>query len=126
MSCAIETQIINGKLEACVLHGSQDGPAYIDATEFRKVIQFLSEKVEKSPLPKSNKRTVTKVQILPPTDRFMRLPEVMEVTGLQKTTIYKMSNEGRFPARIKLSTRIVGWSKKAVNEWLENLTGVPA
>lgn len=43
------------------------------------------------------------------TTRILRLPEVMQRTGLGKTTIYKFIAEGRLPSPIKLGGRSSGW-----------------
>ena len=36
------------------------------------------------------------------TERFLRLPEVMETVGLRRTAIYDKITRGGFPAPIKL------------------------
>jgi prophage regulatory protein len=41
--------------------------------------------------------------------RIMRLDEVKDITGLSKTTIYRFEKEGRFPSRVSLGERSVGW-----------------
>ena len=48
-----------------------------------------------------------------------RLPAVCEVTGLSKATIYRLIAKGKFPARVKLSERCVGWRADEVDAWLE-------
>jgi prophage regulatory protein len=50
---------------------------------------------------------------------YMRLPEVLRRTGLKHTTINEMEARGKFPGRIKLSERAVGWVESEVEEWLE-------
>lgn len=47
-----------------------------------------------------------------------RLPAVCEVTGLSKTTIYRLLARGEFPARVKLSPRCVGWRVAEIDAWL--------
>ena len=39
--------------------------------------------------------------------RLLRLPEVMELTGLSKTTIYRLMPLARFPPNIKLGSNCV-------------------
>ena len=53
----------------------------------------------------------------PPT-RFLRLPEVMERTGLSRSTIYVRLAEGRFPRPVALGGRAVGWIEAEVDEWV--------
>jgi len=53
--------------------------------------------------------------------RIMRLSEVKMVTGLSKTTIYRFEKEGRFPSRISLGKRSVGWMEDDVQNFLMSL-----
>jgi prophage regulatory protein len=48
----------------------------------------------------------------------LRLPQVCKVTGLRRSMIYRMQAEKRFPQRIKLTERAVGWLEREVQEWL--------
>ena len=50
--------------------------------------------------------------------RIMRLNEVKAVTGLSKTTIYRFEKEGRFPSRVSLGERSMGWFEDEINLWL--------
>jgi prophage regulatory protein len=59
--------------------------------------------------------------VTPPNEeslRILRLPQVCEVTGLCRSMIYQMEADRRFPKRIKISIRAVGWLEKEVNAWL--------
>ena len=48
----------------------------------------------------------------------LRLPQVCKMTGLRRSMIYQMQAEKRFPQRIKLTERAVGWLEREVQEWL--------
>tara|TARA_R100000664_G_C2757106_1_gene145177 strand:- start:2220 stop:2408 length:189 start_codon:yes stop_codon:yes gene_type:complete len=50
---------------------------------------------------------------------ILRLKEVMDKTGVPRSTIYKYMKEGVFPQKINLSSRSVGWIESEVNEWIE-------
>ena len=50
--------------------------------------------------------------------RLLRIPAVMARTGLGRSTIYRWSAEGRFPAPVRLSARAVGWVESEVEAWL--------
>lgn len=50
--------------------------------------------------------------------RIIRLPEVMNMTGLGKTTIYGRISDHTFPAPIKLG-RASGWVEADVQQWIE-------
>ncbi|MCA1546317.1 AlpA family transcriptional regulator [Bradyrhizobium sp. BRP19] len=51
------------------------------------------------------------------TEKFMRLPAVLEATGLSYVTIYRMIKKGTFPKQIPLSGNTVGWREKDVAAW---------
>jgi prophage regulatory protein len=50
--------------------------------------------------------------------QVLRLPQVCRVTGLCRSMIYQLESERRFPGRIKLGLRAVGWIEGEVQEWL--------
>ena len=51
--------------------------------------------------------------------RIMRLKEVIEKTGLSRSTIYNLISQGKFPKQIELGARSVGWVDTEVDEWLK-------
>ncbi len=53
-----------------------------------------------------------------PNERALRLRQVCQLTGLGRSMIYQMQAEGRFPQRIKLGQRAVGWLESEVRDWL--------
>jgi prophage regulatory protein len=60
--------------------------------------------------------------VLSPNDpllRILRLPEVCTVTGFGRSMIYLMEAEQRFPRRVKIGTRAVGWLESEVRAWLQ-------
>ena len=50
--------------------------------------------------------------------RSIRLPVVLERTGLKKTTIYALQKKGTFPHSIPLTGNAVGWLESEVEAWL--------
>ena len=52
--------------------------------------------------------------------RFLRLSEVLEMTGMSKTFIYDRINEGTFPKQIQLGSRSVVWNEREVVQWMED------
>jgi prophage regulatory protein len=48
---------------------------------------------------------------------FLRLPEVVRRTGLQRDSIYRLGKAGRFPKPVKLSERASGWVLSEVEAW---------
>ncbi len=53
-------------------------------------------------------------------DPILKLPEVLKVTSLKKTALYKMMEAGLFPRQIKLGARRVGWRQSAIREWINS------
>jgi prophage regulatory protein len=51
--------------------------------------------------------------------KILRLPQVCEVTGLCRSMIYQLEADLRFPQRVKIGVRAVGWLDKEVNAWLD-------
>lgn len=55
-----------------------------------------------------------------PRDRLLRLPEVEEVTGCKKSTIYELMRAGKFPRSIRVHARMVAWPETAVLQWVQD------
>lgn len=51
-------------------------------------------------------------------DRILRLPEVLAMVGIGRTSLLAMVKNQHFPAPLKLSTRIRGWRLSAVEAYL--------
>jgi prophage regulatory protein len=49
--------------------------------------------------------------------RILRLPAVLQATGLARSTVYRMMAEHTFPAPVKLAKRAVGWRHDDVRAW---------
>lgn len=49
--------------------------------------------------------------------RLLRLPAVLQATGLARSTIYRMVAEHTFPSPVRLSKRAVGWRHEDVRQW---------
>lgn len=54
--------------------------------------------------------------------KLLRLEEVIERTGLSRTTIWRLEKkeDGEFPSRRKIGDSAVGWLESDINEWIEN------
>lgn len=50
--------------------------------------------------------------------RIIRLKEVIDSTGLARSTIYKYIDEGSFPKPVSLGGRSVGWVESEVHDWI--------
>ena len=50
---------------------------------------------------------------------FLRIKEVMKMTGIARSTIWLWVGEGKFPKPIKLSPRITIQEEEKVNKWMK-------
>ncbi|WP_300512939.1 AlpA family transcriptional regulator [Aliiroseovarius sp.] len=60
------------------------------------------------------------------TQKLLRRPEVEALTGLSRTSIYRMMDEGEFPRPVRLGKRAVAWREADLAEWLNGLTTTAA
>ena len=51
--------------------------------------------------------------------RFLRISEVLQMTGMGKTFIYDRMKDGTFPKQIQLGSRSVVWNEQEVIKWME-------
>lgn len=51
--------------------------------------------------------------------RIIKLPELKQMTGLSRSSIYALAAKGQFPRPIPLSTRASGWLYDEVSQWLQ-------
>ena len=66
-------------------------------------------------------------QVAPPIEvnqsvkaEIVRRNEVVRMTGLSSTTLWRLEGSGQFPARIFLSEKRVGWRRTEVEAWLNS------
>ncbi len=52
--------------------------------------------------------------------RILRRPAVQTVTGLSRSSIYDLMSKGLFPRPIKLTGKAVGWTERAIMDWLDS------
>ncbi|MFH4752593.1 AlpA family transcriptional regulator [Vibrio alginolyticus] len=54
-------------------------------------------------------------------NRLLRLREVMDVTALSRSAIYRKMNTGDFPQSVSIGDRAVAWVEKDVSDWIESV-----
>jgi prophage regulatory protein len=52
-----------------------------------------------------------------PAPPFLRIAVVMRITGLGRSTIYRMIAEDKFPSPVRLAKRAVGWRCADLETW---------
>jgi predicted DNA-binding transcriptional regulator AlpA len=50
---------------------------------------------------------------------ILRTADVTRLTGLSRTTLWRLERQGKFPTRIRLGLNSVGWRDKEVQDWVE-------
>lgn len=54
---------------------------------------------------------------------FYRLRDVMRITALSRSTVYRRIAEGRFPAPVNLGGRASAWASAALQAWIDDPEG---
>ncbi len=52
--------------------------------------------------------------------RLLRLPEVIHLIGVSRSTFNQMRKDGRFPPGDQIGPRAVGWPRWVVEQWLKS------
>ena len=52
--------------------------------------------------------------------KIYRLKNVIEVTGMSRSTIYRLMEQSKFPKPMKLSQRIIGFLEEDIDQWIQN------
>jgi prophage regulatory protein len=52
--------------------------------------------------------------------KLIRIRDVMDRTGLARSTVYKYISLGQFPQSIKLGTRAVAWVESEIDTWIND------
>jgi prophage regulatory protein len=60
-----------------------------------------------------------------PAPVFLRMRLVMRMTGLGRSTIYRLMAEDRFPSPVRLTNRAVAWRRSDLDRWSEGRPTVP-
>jgi prophage regulatory protein len=53
-------------------------------------------------------------------DRILRERDVRVITGLSRTTRWRLEREGQFPRKRRLSVGAVGWLESEVLAWIQH------
>jgi prophage regulatory protein len=52
-------------------------------------------------------------------NKIIRLPATIAKTGLSRSTIYSFEKLNKFPKKIKLGERSMGWLESEIDTWIE-------
>jgi len=51
---------------------------------------------------------------------FIRLKQVISLTGLSRSWIYNSIKHGEFPQSIQIGSRAVAWTKESIKQWQDS------
>ena len=54
-----------------------------------------------------------------PLIQILNVKDVTSRTKLSRVTIWRLENEGKFPPRIKISSKRIGWLEDEVTKWIK-------
>jgi prophage regulatory protein len=63
---------------------------------------------------------ITSAQADEPQRLLARLPTVIELTGLGRSTIYRWIAEGTFPSPVRLGPRAIAWRWADLELWMQS------
>ena len=69
---------------------------------------------------------LNRAAVAAPAPAFYRLRDVMRITALSRSTIYRRVAEGRFPAPVHLGGRASAWQSASLQLWIDNPEGYHA
>ena len=49
--------------------------------------------------------------------KIYRLPEIMDMTGLSRSSIYLRISTNEFPKPVKIGRRAIGWPEESIIAW---------
>ncbi len=53
--------------------------------------------------------------------RFLRLKDVMTMTGLSRSSIYRYIAQEQFPVAVSLGGRSIAWVESEVQSWMQHM-----
>ena len=56
-----------------------------------------------------------------PPCKLVRVHELVERTGLHRTTIWRLRKAGAFPAPVRIADRLIAWREEDIATWIAGL-----
>jgi prophage regulatory protein len=50
--------------------------------------------------------------------QIIRFPKLHEITSLSRTTVWRLESNGKFPRRVVIGSRGVGWLLNEIQDWM--------
>ena len=105
------------------MEGKISGIVQIDGFELRNIVkQALREALQDHP--RCSRCGADFARTPDPPPRLMRADDVVTLTGLAKSTIYRLMSISQFPAAVKIGPRAVRWRVEEVQAWIRERSRV--
>lgn len=52
-------------------------------------------------------------------ETILRFPQVKSIVQMSRATVFRMEREGKFPQRVHVGKRGVGWKVSEITAWVE-------
>ena len=56
--------------------------------------------------------------------KILRLPEIISITGLSRSSIYSFIKTSDFPQQVTLGKRSVGWLAEEIEAWISQRANI--
>jgi prophage regulatory protein len=63
-------------------------------------------------------RTAPAIAATPEPDAIIREPECAALTGLSRSTRWRLERAGQFPRRVRISPSCIGWRRSEIQAWI--------
>ncbi|CAC9620906.1 hypothetical protein [uncultured Gammaproteobacteria bacterium] len=93
------------------------GLNFIQITD--KKIEFFGYQLLEYMLHNTTQNTLQQTDLTENSDRIIRAKEVQNMTGLSRTTLWRLENKNEFPNRVGLGANSVGWKLSEVQNWID-------
>jgi len=119
----LEFELLNGYLEQLsfktqnTINELQLVKRHIDGFKSQLTKRDISEQTRANIPEQKLSIEQTQIRDKQPSD-LIRIKEVMNMTGLSRSSIYTYKNKGEFPNPIQLSSRSVAWVRVDVEQWI--------
>lgn len=91
-----------------------------------KQVQFFGYQLLEFVLGQVTEHQIAPVSLNQPSSdqQIVRAKEVVELTGLSRTTIWRLEKAGDFPSRVQLGIGAIGWLKADILQWISSRKAV--
>ena len=55
-----------------------------------------------------------------PDEKLVRVKDVLQITGMSRSTIWRLVNSGDFPQPFRLGPRMNAWHEREIHDWIKS------